>query len=382
MQWTPRFQVGPSRKKFRVWGYFENLFLTVPTFDLGDNFRLRRILESERRELYAWDGRVPDQGIPLADIDSLSVVAETTLVLEYPQLLLPHLSASAPIATIQSISRALVLFFGYIVKVKTTEPQPGDFPELTEFANATQPRWTQSLFTKYRNGLLLNGRDLDEFKEFFRDYTTYEKPGFLWRAIGRLGMASDMAGELQNMDYRFVDYIRSLEALLGGGTEIAHTLAARTSALVGGSHNERLDTNDFVKAAYRCRSGSVHGDVLAPLAFRRWAGTIRGLGLMEVIDILHWYCRLSVKRVIDLISAVNKSETLAPKWKSMSDQDQKHWVTELLDYSLLRSDLAEVLQSFFAKTQNIDTLWAKYEQILGTPYTHPLMYDGQVAGRD
>lgn len=259
--------------------------------------------------------------------------------------------------------------------MKTTPPQAGDLPEISELAKPTQPSWTRSIFTRYRNSLELDERDLERFKEFFGDYVSSEKPAFLWRAISRFGMASDMAGELQNIDYRFVDYIRSLEALLGGETEIAHTLAARTAALVGGPPDERVDSYDFIKAAYRCRSGSVHGDVLSPLAFGRWAGTIRGLGMMEVIDILHWYCRLSVRNVLDLISAINRHGELAAKWKNMNEQNRKRWITQLLDYSSLRSDLADVLESFFYKSHDINLLWSTYDQILKTPFRHPLMVD-------
>lgn len=103
--WTPaKFDVGKSScEKMRVWGYFENVFLKVRSFDLGENIRLRPILETERRQLYAWDGRVPDQGIPLESIDGLSTVAETTVMMNWPQVFSPYVAASGVISTIQSI---------------------------------------------------------------------------------------------------------------------------------------------------------------------------------------------------------------------------------------------------------------------------------------
>jgi hypothetical protein len=335
------------------------------------------MLEAERRQLYAWDGRVPDQGLPLEIIDSLSAVAETTIEMDWPPLapIYATITASQTTSKIQSISRALTLFFDQIVKMKSAEPQKGELPEISEPARPSQPRWTQNLYTRYRNGLVVSVKDLEQFKEFFWDYVSTEKPDFVWRAIGRFGWASDMAGELENLDYRFVDYVRSLEALLGGGPEIAHTLASRTAALIGGSHDDRQNTYDFIKAAYDCRSGSVHGEGLSPLKFRRWKGTLRGLGMLEEIDILHWYCRLSVRRVIDLVSAISKNEMVAAKWRLMSEKNKKHFFLGLLDYSLLRNDLAESIEAFYRRSVNIDTLWTKYEEILEAPFTHPLMFD-------
>ena len=174
-----------------------------------------------------------------------------------------------------------------------------------------------------------------------------------------------MAGELENLEYRFLDYIRSLEALLGDQNEITHKLASRTSALIGGSSDERLNTYDFIKGAYKCRSQSVHGERLPPLKFRRWNGTIRCLGMMEEIDILHWYCRQSVRRIINVISEISRSATLAAKWKEMSDRQKKDWIIGLLDYSLVSHDLGEASQAFYSKSLDIETLWAKYKKSPG-----------------
>jgi len=322
--------------------------------------------------LYAWDGRVPDQGLPMDSIDGLSVVVETAVEIDWPPLAPIYLTISKEVSQansrLLSIPRALVLFLDQIVKMKTVEPQQGDLSEIGPPAKFSPPRWAQSIFTKYRHQAAMDTEELEAFKEFFWDYISTEKPDFVWRAIGRFGWASDMAGELENIDYRFVDYVRSLEALLGGGPEIAHTLASRTAALLGGSPDDRQDTYDFIKAAYDCRSGSVHGGGLPRLNFPRWKGTLQGLGMIEDIDILHWYCRRSVRRVVDLISAINKNESVAAKWKGINDENKKHRIVGLLDYSLLRSDLADGLQTFYDKSLGIGAIWALYEKTLETPF--------------
>jgi hypothetical protein len=369
MHWTPKYSRQSSRIKVRVWGYLENLFLKDPAFDLGHNFRIRRTFETERRQLYAWDGRVPDQGLPKDSIDSLSIVAETAIETEWsflPTFLTKEVQEAN--SRLLSLPRALILFLDKIVKMKTVEPQQGDISEIGPPAKFLPPRWAQSLYTKYRDPAVMGIKELETFKKFFWDYATLEKPGFVLRAIGRFGWASDMAGELENIDYRFVDYVRSLEALLGSGTEIAHRLASRTAALLGGSPADRQDTYDFIKASYRCRSGSVHGEGLPQLEFGRWLGTKLGLGMMENVDLLHWYCRRSVRRVVDLISAINKNEIVAAKWKGIEDKEKKAWITRLLDYSLLRCDISDALQKFYEDSADIEPLWTLYEKIMETPF--------------
>jgi hypothetical protein len=276
---------------------------------------------------------------------------------------------------ILSFSRALVLYYNQIVKLKSVYlPQRSELPELIDPIPFVQPQWTSRLYTVYRDQLQLSIQELNQFKEFFWGYVSLEKPGFLWRAISQFGSASDMAGDWGDADYRLTDYVRSLEALLGEGQDVAHKLALRTSALVGGSAEDKLNTYDFMKAAYNCRSRSVHGEGLPNLRFRRWKGSLRGLGMVEQMDILHWYCRMSLVHTINLISAIYKDENLAAKWKNLSESNKKLWVTELLDYSLLRNDLADSLQSFYDRSVSIDVLWSKYSDIRESAFLHPLMF--------
>jgi hypothetical protein len=327
--------------------------------------------------MYARDGRDPDQGLPLESVDSLNAVAETTVEMDWPVTVPTYTSTIATnsaVSKIYSISRRLILFFDGIVKVKTMEPQLGDLPEIIEPASFSQPRWAQKLHTKYHNPLVVGVEELEKFKHSFWDYESSEKPNFLQRAIYRFRVASDMAGEWVNVDYRLVDYIRSLEALLGGGAEIAHTLALRTAALLGGSPAERHDTYDFIRAAYNCRNKSVHGDSIPHLKFGRWTGvTLRGLRLFEEIDILHWYCRRSLQRVVELVSEINKKEGVANKWKQMSaavwrdmkrEEREKRSIVAMLDCSLLRKDFAETLEAFYNRSLDADTLCTEYGRCL------------------
>jgi hypothetical protein len=314
----------------------------------------------------------------LSNIGGLCVVVEATFEMDWPPMYPAQgpIAASGPISTLVSVSRALVLFEDHIVKLRPVDsPQRGGFPELSEAASFVQPFWASALFTKYRQNMYLTEEKLTEFKGFLRDYLSLEKPSFVWSAIRGFGIACDMAGELDDLEYRLLDYVRCLEALLGEQGETAHKLALRTSVLVGGTPEERLNTYEFIKAVYDCRSRSAHGEGMPQIKFDRWGGTVRGVGWMEDVDMLHSYCRVCLRRVNDLVLAISKNEELAKKWKEKSDRERKRWVTRLLDYSLLRADLAKMLESFVNRIASIETLWVEYERICESRFSHPLMYE-------
>ena len=83
---------------------------------------------------------------------------------------------------------------------------------------------------------------------------------------------------------------------------------------------------------------------------------------------LHWYCRVSVRRVVDLILGITNKEPTASTWKGMSDDEKKRWVVGLLDCSLLRDDLANALEAFYNGKLDGTDLWNNYENSRRLPF--------------
>jgi len=331
-------------------------------------------MEAERQRPYRVEDMPYDTRLPRKDNPSTIVETAVQVNLTQGQMFnlfftLPHTEEVAQaVSTLHSISRATILFLDQITKFKRAAPERGDLPVLTEpRPNFSQPEWATHLFSKYKLMAEFGENEFEEFKKFFWSYNAMVKPNFLSSAVGRFGQASDMAGDLVNLENRFIHYMRSLEALLGGRPEITRTLALRTAALVGGPPDNKMDTYDFIRGAYAVRSESVHGGGLPCIKVRgKYVNT--GYGPMEDVDMLHWYCRVSIRRVVDLILGITNKEPTASNWKGMSDDDKKRWVVGLLDCSLVRDDLANALEAFYNGKLDVTALWDNYESSRRLPF--------------
>ena len=377
-----------TKTKLRVWGFIENLVLRdVSSFDLGQGFRIRRTMEAERQRPFVVEGGPNEQDPRLPRNDNPGTIIETVVQaelssreLQNPSSLLHWTSAftkevTEAYFTLHYISRAMLLFLDGITKLRRAAPEVGDLPKLEQKRlgySAPQPSWTTGLFSEYRWIVAMTAKDLERFKEFFWSYNTLRNdPEFLANAVGRFGQASKMAGEVVNLELRFLDYMRSLEALLGGVPEITRKLALRTAALVGGSSDSRQDTYDFIIGAYRARSDSVHGGSLGSVKVRGeyvYKSSPSGLGILEEVELLHWYCRLSIRRIVDLVLAVTAKEPMASKWKQMGESSKKDWIVGLLDYCVIRDDLAKSLEGFYDGAVDIAQLCEKYDYALHRPF--------------
>lgn len=102
--------------------------------------------------------------------------------------------------------------------------------------------------------------DIKLFKEFFTEWlkvsnTIKENLSFS-NAIKRFTKAI----EDRELNDKIIDFIISLESLLGdGNTELIHRLSMRTGFLLG-TKKESKDIRDFIKKIYDTRSKIVHGD--------------------------------------------------------------------------------------------------------------------------
>lgn len=377
-----------TKTKLRVWGFIENLGLyDVSSFDLGQNFRIRRTTEAERQHPFVVDGKSYEERDPRwPREDNPGTIIETIVHAELSSRELQNLSSllywtssftkEVTDFTLHYISRALLLFLDGITKLRRAAPELGDLPIIEESRRrpnfSTQPGWVPTLSSKYRMVVWMSANDLEGFKKFFWGYNTIRNdPEFLSNAIGRFGQASKIAGEVVNIEARFLHYMRSLEALLGGGPEITRKLALRTAALVGGSSDNRQDAYDFIIGAYKARSDSVHGGSLGSVKVRREAlskSSPTGLGILEEVNLLHWYCRLSIRRIVDLILGVTGREPMASTWKAMGESNRKDWVVGLLDYAIIRDDLAKSLEEFYTGAVDIAQLCETYNYARQRPF--------------
>jgi hypothetical protein len=249
---------------------------------------------------------------------------------------------------------------------------------------------------KYGEPLHLGVDELNGFKIYLAKYESFNpRPEFLSSSIDRFTSASSMMGDWETLDSQILDYVISMEALLADGEEIAQKLATRMAILLGGTSDQRLDTYDFVKYAYKWRSRVVHGErsnryrIMQTVLRegRTWPmSAITGLP-WEVIGMLHWYSRLALKRIFDLTLAIRNNEQILQEWKSMtttttakksslhktvSSKGTGRWMREkiidLLDYSLVRSDLDNALQQYYAGSRSLEDLTAEYKRTILKPY--------------
>ena len=275
--------------------------------------------------------------------------------------------------TIRLVQRGLLLYLEQIVKLTLPiTPEKGDFPTIGLPAKVSTPHWVNSIHLQFssnwRRPRAMSLHDLTGFKTFFWDFEGLMQPGQLRQATRYFARASDLAGvestnlDFRNLDSRFLDYITSLESVLGEVDEARQKLALRTAILAGGSPEERQDTFDFIKSAYKVRSEGVHGGTGMKDVMIRERRASPNLGILEDVDLLHYFCRLCLRRLVDLFSAIGKNPNATGKWNKLKRNEKDRWIRELLDYSLIRSDLADALEKFFNHELNIEALWAEYEK--------------------
>ena len=359
-----------AESMYRVFGFIENLSLKVPSFDLGQGFRLRQLLQVERKLLLDVRTKLPNQwSYDSINSDDISAVAETAVLAKFNVYMQPSLYFSKTLSdaswTIRLIARALLLYTDRLVKLRLSDrPEKGELPVIVNPASFQSPGWAQRLHTpSYREPAILEGGDLGDFKKFFWDFQALMEPGPFRMATRYFTRASNMAGleweeiDYRNLDSRFMDYITCLEALVGERDEITQKLALRTAVLVGGATDDRQDTFDFIRTAYSVRSRGIHGSGVSDVLIRN-ARASPMLGIVQDVNVLHWYCRLALRRLVDLHSAIKQDKAVASKLPSRKRRDS--WIRELLDYCLVRSELAVTLERFFEHSCGIVEVWTEY----------------------
>jgi hypothetical protein len=361
---------------YRVFGFLENLNLKVLSFDLGQKFRIRQALQIERKLLNDMRSKLPNEyhiyDIGFSDSvnsDDISAVVETAALAKFNTFMRPSIYFSGALSnaswTIRLIARALLLYTDRLVKLRlSSRPEKGELPVVKDPAPFRSPDWARRLHTRsYTQAAILGTDELEDFKKFFWDFQALIEPGPFRMATRYFTRASNMAGleweeiDYRNLDSRFMDYITCLEALVGDRDEITQKLALRTAVLIGGSPDDRQDTFDFIRAAYGVRSKGVHGSGVSDVLIRN-ARASPMLGVIQDVNVLHWYCRLALRRLVDLLSAIQKDKIVASKLPSRRKRDS--WTRELLDYCLVRSDLAVTLERFFDHSCGIGEVWTEY----------------------
>ena len=335
--------------------------------------------------------------IRINDIECLSTVLESEREVERARSSWAPIGVTKIYAPYNPVVRAMLLYFDRVVKLGDFYSAPGELSRIEgPFAHPSHPTWTASSSPmKYREPLRVGTEDLNGFKEYLAKYESFvPRPDFLSSAIHRFHSASRMMFHFDTLDSQIVDYVIGMEALLADGEEIAQKLATRMAILLGGSADQRHDTYDFVKYVYKWRSNVVHGRRAELMHSdiregRGWpTACITGVPWIEIIGMLHWYCRLTVKRIFDLTLAIRSDEQLFQDWKTIGtsrprknptsihksarSKDTGEWlkqkIIDLLDYSLIRSDLADSLQQYYAGSTSLDALTNEYKKTVLKPY--------------
>jgi hypothetical protein len=212
--------------------------------------------------------------------------------------------------------------------------------------------------------------EFQQFREFWLRYDALKRPYFLGASTARFDMATDMAGLPDKQLYRFVDYVTSMEALLlEGETELSFRLAIRMAVLLGGKPGHHQNVYEFMREVYKFRSALVHGSEPPPVEVKRGQNEVR-IDLEEALGRLHSYSRRSIRDMIDLIDLLSREH---PLFQSLNDNNKKKTILDLLDLSLVRNDLRELLNVFLERSQKGKELLDLYERARKTEFYATLL---------
>jgi hypothetical protein len=360
--------------------YLENVAaigVFAPPFELAENLRIRTTLLAERKELY--DSHGFSRGGFSAEVDSLGCVIETSVTTS-SMIDSPEISEAEN--RLQSVFSCLLIYFDRLVKMKGLYGTLGKVPDISklapsDFAPYRDPIWRHMVCSLHKlHRLELRFSEFEKLKDFWLRFERLRKPYFLEASIARFAIAANAAGEPEKAFYRFVDYVTSMEALLlEGEGELSQRLALRMATLVGGTADDHQNTYEFMKRAYELRSELVHGRRPDPIRIRRAQKDVQ-VDFEEALGRLHSYSRQCIRRIVELVEAIPESET-----EAMSDERKKKWVTDLLDLSVLRSDLRDSLEAFLSGRQESDKLRDDYRNACGAPFYAALLEEENARSR-
>jgi hypothetical protein len=375
------------QKNFEFWvrGFVENLpIFPELLFELGGpNLRVRRTLETERRELYRAEMKDPDHSFITA-IDCQSSVIETACQTSTPLGDSPEYREAT--MRMNSVLMAVALCFGSFVKMREIHSALGGLPQIPEdsqFAKNIAPMWSHFLpeWYKFSRFQIIDFQKYSQFKGFWARYIGLQKPRFLEASLARFALATDSAGESGKGIYQFVDYLTSLEALLlSHEVEASYKLALRMAILLGGSDEDRQNIYDFMRESYGLRSELVHGRPVKPLRVNRGDAKI-DISFEEALGRLHWYTRRCIRRTIDLLYEVSHDESTSKEWAKKGERKKKQWLTDLLDYAIVRSAQKNAVDGFFAGATRFNELEKKYQETLKTTFFPTLLDESNSKGR-
>jgi hypothetical protein len=356
----------------RIWAYVENLELGVhpyldrgelkklPYFELSDNLRIRRTLESERRELYRSVGRDPDRGFSI-DIDCKSSVIESCVHAEPPiQKSDEYHQAERRISLAFA---GLLLYFEKLAKARTKYHAIAPMPHIEKnaaFAKQIPPLWASLVSDLDKFPFRVMFRDLEKFKKFWIILDRVAKPFFLLRSIRWFNAAVQLAGE-EDID-RLIYYVTSMEALvLTREPEASYKLALRLAVLQGGPSEDIQNVFDFIKEMYDVRSAIVHGGTSDVVEIRR-GHTKVNVDFDEALGRMHAYCCRSIRRMILLLDGITQVPELSDEWSNLKDDVKKTRVVQLLDYVLLRPDLRAMFEAFMNGVCEVHAFFTYYRK--------------------
>lgn len=312
--------------KFSLRLFLENvrILARTPSVELSENLRLRRTVTEEREVIRPLRD-------PLVGATRHGCVVETWFNYS-PQ---PEHSPEYEKATqrIQSVFVALLLFRDRLAKrdnyIVETRSDPPKLDSGCKYASPVAPCWRQFVSPHHRFWYDLRPDDLREFKAFWMKFQRAKE----WTpqiSIYRFADATCMAGEENKRVYRFVDYVTSMESLLlNDQGEFSYKLSMRAAAILGRSPRERHDVYEFMRKAYDVRSKLVHGQRAKPIEVR---GT--EIDFDEALGRLHSYAHESLRRAFRILET-------APV-----GVNRKRWLMDLLDMSLIRSDISDSLHAY------------------------------------
>jgi hypothetical protein len=342
-----------------IQGFIQNLWLIPVTyfrekkavksplaFDFSANLRLRKALEGEGRFQDTLHGTAVNP----------SCVIETVVEVEGSRSSEEIREAAV---RVRNAWLGLLLWFPLILKM-TFSARSGDLPVIapeSAFNKSEASAWTLFLPRLYMFKRYVRFDELEKFREWWIGLDALRKPEFLTIAMNKFATAVGMFGEFKG-GYQFVEYVSCLEALLGEVDEAAHKLSLRTAVLLGGTDDDRQNTYDFMRVAYRIRSKFVHGHPVKRMEVRHVL-----LEEIEAVGRLHAYTRRCLFRVITLLDGISGLTDGKIKASWFRKDDAKKRLTDLLDYCLVRDDLRmelDVVLSGKADPCNLLGLFEKY----------------------
>jgi len=270
-----------------------NVQSNVDKIQISEDVYIRKITDEEYSKM------VHLGSLPLDEIDSYQQRLNFILVCKVP--------ASMKDSKDEAIQKcALVL--DLLRLFKDGIPQFGRIYALdAEHLEINQMRLVQSHYetpVSYKP-VKIESSDIERFCRFYHAVSELRKKTkteFLFNAIRRFGMAYMHRSDSN----KIVDYVIALESLLAGHAgETTLRLAHRVSALCGDTDEERLYNWEFMKEAYKFRSGIVHQSVERPVSVQS-----RRLSMKSVSEHIHKLTKTSILRIISLLSEYEKQDDI------------------------------------------------------------------------